>query len=60
MKDFLNNVVAEWAQQAKKYKSKGDIINLMLKDGENILRDDNNLKVELSGGEDMLDVEIID
>lgn len=60
LKDFLNNVVAEWAQQAKKYKAKGDIINLMLKDGENILRDDNNLKVELSGGEDMLDVEIID
>ena len=60
LKDFLNNVVAEWSQQAKKYKAKGDIINLMLKDGENILRDDNNLKVELSGGEDMLDVEIID
>ena len=60
--DFLNKVVAEWKQQSKKYKSKGDIINLMLRDGEDISKEENtsNLKVELSGGEELLDIEIVD
>ncbi|MBR4904361.1 MAG: hypothetical protein IKZ53_06795 [Selenomonadaceae bacterium] len=58
MNDFLNNVVKEWATQCKRFKT--EIINLLLRDGENILQVDNNLKVELSGGEDLLDVEIVD
>ena len=58
LKDFLNNVVAEWTRQRKKYNP--EIINLILRDGENILQVEKDLKVELSGGEDLLDVEIVD
>ena len=47
-----------WANQNKIYKAKP--INLLLHDGENIIREGSNLKVELSGGEDLVEVEIID
>lgn len=58
MNDFLNNVVRDWAMQCKKFKT--DIVNFLLRDGENILQVDKKLKVELSGGEELLDVEIVD
>ena len=60
LKDFLNKVVnGDWIQQAKKNKTK-DIINLLIRDGENITQVDSNLKVELNGDEDLLDVDIVD
>ena len=60
LKDFLNKVVnGDWIQQAKKNKTK-DIINLLIRDGENITQIDSNLKVELNGDEDLLDVDIVD
>ena len=58
LKDFLKNDVAEWTRQRKKYNP--EIINLLLKDGEDIVQEDTNLRVELSGGEDLLDVEVVD
>ena len=56
---FINKDVQEWKQQAKKYKAKGEIINLLIRDGEDISREGNTLKVELSGGEEMFDVEVV-
>lgn len=58
LKDF-DGVVATWKQQIGKYK-KADPINLLLREEENIVRDGSNLKVELSGGEDLVEVEIVD
>lgn len=62
LKDFVKKVVnMDWKQLAKSCKNKNpDVINLILRDGEDILLDGNNLKVQLSGGEDFLDVEVID
>lgn len=59
LKDFLAKTVAEWTQQPRKYK-KNPIINFMLNEGENIVRDGSTLKVEFSSGEDFLDVDIVD
>ena len=59
LKDFLNKTVAEWSQQTRKYRNV-EIINLLLGEGENIVRDGSTLKVEFSSGEDFLDVDIVD
>ena len=62
-KDQLNaflRVAGDWATQTKRF-SKQDPINLLLREGEKILLDENNnIKVELSGGEDFVEVEIVD
>ena len=58
LNDFDKDVAA-WKQQIGKYK-KSDPINLLLREGENIVRDGSILKVELSGGEDLVEVEISD
>lgn len=59
LNDFLNKVVAEWKQQPKKYK-RFVPINLLLREGEDITRDGSSVKVDLLGGDDFLDVEIVD
>ena len=59
LNDFLNKIVAEWAVQPKKYK-RFEPINLLLREGESIVQDSNSLKVDLLGGEDSLDIEIVD
>ena len=56
--DSFDKVVKEWTNQTKIFKAKP--INLLLCEGENITREGSNLKVELSGGEDLVEVEIID
>ena len=56
--DSFDKVVKEWANQTKIFKAKP--INLLLCEGENITREGSNLKVELSGGEDLVEVEIVD
>ena len=62
-KDQLNSflrVAGDWATQTKRF-AKQDPINLLLREDEKILLDENNnIRVELSGGEDFVEVEIVD
>lgn len=62
-KDQLNaflRVAGDWATQTKRF-AKQDPINLILREDEKILLDENNnIRVELSGGEDLVEVEIVD
>lgn len=58
LKAFLR-IAGEWETQTKRF-SKQDPINLLLREGERITLEDNKLKVELSGGEDLVEVEIVD
>ena len=62
-KDQLNaflRVAGDWATQTKRF-AKQDPINLLLREDEKILLDENNnIRVELSGGEDFVEVEIVD
>lgn len=58
LKAFLR-IAGEWETQTKRF-SKQDPINLLLREGERITLEDNKLKVELSGGEDLVEIEIVD
>ncbi|MBD3879628.1 MAG: hypothetical protein SR1Q5_08090 [Quinella sp. 1Q5] len=58
LKNF-DRVVRDWEKQIQ--GGKQDPINLLFRDGEKILLDENNnIKVELSGGEDLVEVEIVE
>lgn len=59
LNSFLNKTVTEWNLQPKKYK-RFEPINLLLREGESIVQDGSSLKVDLLGGEDSLDIEIVD
>lgn len=58
VKDFINNVVANWKRQSSKQFVGKKIINFMLKDGESIDYDESNkrFKISLKNGEKILDI----
>lgn len=58
VKDFIDNVVADWKRQSTKKYADKKIINFMLKDGETIDydKDDKKFKISLKSGEKFLDI----